>query len=252
MKFWQKKKKTYLRSDTGQPSLPQHVAVIMDGNGRWAQKRHMPRIMGHQQGVKSVRSIVTQCRKKNIQSLTLFAFSSENWQRPRKEVNFLMELFFKVLEEEVKELDKNNIRLKVIGDRTPFSPKLKTQINAAEEKTATKSKLTLYIAANYGGRADIVSGVKKIAEKINKGEINTQDINESLFNDQLALSETTAPDLLIRTGGDIRISNFLLWQFAYTELYFTPTLWPDFDDSAFDLALQDYISRQRRFGKIKE
>jgi len=236
-------------AETGQSPIPRHIAVIMDGNGRWAKKRHMPRIVGHKAGVESVRSIVESCAKKNVQALTVFAFSSENWRRPQQEVSLLMDLFLTSLKREVKRLHENKVRLRIIGDRSPFSEKLQQQIEAAEQLTAANEGLQLVIAVNYGGRWDVTQASRQLLERVLQGEITTDAINEQTLGACLALSDLPEPDLFIRTGGEQRISNFMLWQLAYTEMYFTDTLWPDFDAQAFDLALASFASRQRRFGR---
>lgn len=231
---------------------PRHIAIIMDGNGRWAQKRLMPRIMGHHAGVKAVRKIVEYCAKQRIEVLSLFAFSSENWRRPRDEVNLLMELFMTTLQTEVDKLDKNNIRLKIIGDRSAFPDRLQEKIRQAENQTQNNNGLILVIAANYGGRWDMTQAVRKIASGILQGHIQEQDITEELVNQHLVTAELPEPDLFIRSGGEERISNFLLWQLAYTEFYFTEKLWPDFDQLQLENAIKSFKSRQRRFGHIGE
>ena len=227
---------------------PRHIAIIMDGNGRWAKKKLMPRIIGHRAGVKTVRKVVEYCVQEKIEVLSLFAFSSENWRRPKKEVNMLMELFMGTLQAQVDKLDKNNIRLRIIGDRTAFPEKLQAKIISAEQQTEGNTGLNLVIAANYGGRWDITQAVQKITEKIVAGELQAQDITESLISDHLTTSDLPEPDLFIRSGGEERISNFLLWQLAYTELYFTGTLWPDFNQALLVDAIKSFKSRQRRFG----
>jgi len=231
---------------------PRHIAIIMDGNGRWAQKRLMPRIMGHHAGVRAVRRIVEYCAKQNIEVLSLFAFSSENWRRPSDEVNLLMELFMTTLQSEVDKLDKNNIRLKIIGDKTAFPEKLQERIRVAEAQTENNSGLTLVIAANYGGRWDITQAIRKIVAGVASGHIQEQDISEQLVNDHLVTAELPEPDLFIRSGGEERISNFLLWQLAYTEFFFTEDLWPDFDHNQLEIAIKSFKSRQRRFGHTGE
>lgn len=233
----------------GQSSLPRHIAIIMDGNGRWAKKRHMPRVVGHKAGVEAVRGIVEACGKKGIQALTLFAFSSENWRRPEQEVSLLMDLLLTALKREVKKLHENNVRLRVIGDREPFAKKLRQQIDAVEQLTVANDGLQLAIAVNYGGRWDVTQATRRLAVRVSSGELGIDTITEQTVADCLALSDLPEPDLFIRSGGEKRISNFLLWQLAYTELYFTDTLWPDFDVQAFDLALTSFASRQRRFGR---
>ncbi len=231
---------------------PRHIAIIMDGNGRWAQKRLMPRVFGHRQGVRTVRNIVEYCAEQQIEVLSLFAFSSENWRRPETEVSMLMELFMATLQREVDKLDKNNICLKIIGDKTAFSEKLQQKIIHAEQQTADNTGLTLVIAANYGGHWDITQAVQKITEKLQTGELNPQRITENLIEQHLSTAGLPEPDLFIRTGGEQRISNFLLWQLAYTELYFTPILWPDFDKQALQDAIISFKGRQRRFGHTGE
>lgn len=239
-----------------QQSLPRHVAIIMDGNGRWAQAKGKPRVFGHKKGVESVRNAVKFCRQLNIESLTLFAFSSENWRRPEQEVTTLMELFMFVLTNEVKKLDKNNVKLKVIGDISRFSDKLQKSVQKAEQLTANNTGLTLNIAANYGGQWDIAQAAKQLAKQVEAGDLSAEDIDENALSQYISMHEQAPLDLLIRTGGDLRISNFLLWQAAYAELYFTDTLWPDFNEQAFADAIACYVSRERRFGctgeQIKE
>jgi undecaprenyl diphosphate synthase len=236
-------------ADSGHSSLPRHIAIIMDGNGRWAKKRHMPRVVGHKAGVEAVRGIVEACGNKGIPALTLFAFSSENWRRPEQEVSLLMELLFSALKREVKKLQENNVRLRIIGDRTAFSKTLQQQITTAEQMTAANSGLQLAIAVNYGGRWDIIQATRQLASRVASGELEVDAISEQMLAESLALNDLPEPDLFIRSGGEQRISNYLLWQLAYTELYFTETLWPDFDVQALDLALSSFASRQRRFGR---
>lgn len=232
-----------------QQDLPKHVGIIMDGNGRWAEKQGKPRVWGHKNGVEAVRSAVRFCRTHGIQSLTLFAFSSENWRRPEDEVNTLMELFMMVLTKEVKRLHKNDVRLKLIGDTSRFSSRLQDKIANAEALTAqNKGLLTLNIAANYGGQWDIVNAAKNAVAELQANGEPLDLLTEERFSEHLSLAEQPALDLLIRTGGDFRISNFLIWQAAYSELYFTDVLWPDFDENAFLDAIRTYIERERRFG----
>ncbi|WP_440055736.1 isoprenyl transferase [Pseudoalteromonas sp. T1lg65] len=231
-----------------QQSLPKHVAIIMDGNGRWAQARKRPRAFGHKKGVESVRNAVQFCSKLGIESLTLFAFSSENWRRPEDEVSTLMELFLYVLSKEVKKLHKNNVKLTIIGDLSRFPDSLQQRVNEAQALTKDNTGLYLNIAANYGGRWDITQAAQTLAARVASGELQASEITEKLMSEQMAMAEQADLDLLIRTGGDYRISNFLLWQAAYAELYFTPTLWPDFDEQAFSEAIACYVSRERRFG----
>jgi undecaprenyl diphosphate synthase len=236
--------------DTNQltDKVPHHVAIIMDGNGRWAQQKGKLRTFGHKAGVDAVRSSVTFARKIGIKSLTLFAFSSENWQRPKEEVGVLMQLFSLVLRSEVKKLNKNDICLKIIGDISAFDIKLQEKIKKAEALTAGNTSLILNIAANYGGRWDIIEATRQIAQKVEQKKLALNDINEELFNQHVTTAQLPELDLLIRTGGDHRVSNFLLWQCAYTEFYFTDVLWPDFNEDVFHLAIADFANRQRRFG----
>ncbi len=229
--------------------IPRHVAIIMDGNGRWAEQRHLPRIAGHQAGVDAVRGVVEGCGEKGIEVLTLFAFSSENWRRPKEEVGLLMGLFMTALEQQVRKLHKNNVRLQIIGDRAAFAPKLQSRIAESEQITRTNTGLRLVVAANYGGRWDIVRAASRIAARARAGELDPEAITQEVFESALSIHDLPPPDLFIRTGGEQRISNFLLWQLAYTELYFTETLWPDFDRQAFEDALASFASRQRRFGR---
>ena len=232
--------------------IPQHVAIIMDGNGRWAQLRGKKRVVGHKSGVESVRASVATAVKYNVKALTLFAFSSENWQRPQTEVNVLMDLFMFVLTREVKRLHKNGIKFKVIGDLSKFSSKLQKMIKASEELTAENSGMVLSIAANYGGRWDITHAAKILAQKVERQEISADEITEASLNEQTSLANLPELDLLIRTGGDYRISNFLLWQAAYAELYFTDVLWPDFNEIEFTKAITMFDQRERRFGQTGE
>ncbi|MEH8018052.1 polyprenyl diphosphate synthase [Rheinheimera muenzenbergensis] len=233
-------------------SLPQHVAIIMDGNGRWAQRQGKPRVWGHKKGVEAVRRSVSLCRELGIPSLTLFAFSSENWRRPEDEVSTLMQLFLMVLQTEVKTLHKHNVRLKVVGDLTAFSDKLKANIAKAEQLTANNTALTLNIAANYGGRWDITHAAQALAKQVQAGSLAPEQITEELLAQQIQMHDQPELDLLIRTGGDLRISNFLLWQAAYAEFWFTDTLWPDFDQQVFSDAIAAFVNRERRFGCTAE
>lgn len=229
-------------------NLPQHVAIIMDGNGRWAERQGQPRVWGHKKGVEAVRRSVSFCRELGIPSLTLFAFSSENWRRPEDEVSTLMQLFLMVLQTEVKTLHKHNVRLKVVGDLSAFSDKLKANIDKAEQLTANNTALTLNIAANYGGRWDITHAAQQLAEQVQAGQLQPQQITEALLAQHIQMHDQPELDLLIRTGGDLRISNFLLWQAAYAEFWFTQTLWPDFDQQVFSEAIAAFVNRERRFG----
>lgn len=231
-------------------SLPRHVAIIMDGNGRWAKKRGLPRIAGHKIGVESVRTIVKVCVEKKIDVLTLFAFSIENWERPKAEVGYLIgQLFVKSLEKEIKNLHKNNIQFRVIGDVKSLPKKLQQKIANAERLTAKNGGLKLVIALSYSGRWDIVEAVQKLGREIEVGKLQAKNINAEKLHAHLCLHDLPEPDLLIRTSGEKRISNFMLWQLAYTELYFTDVLWPDFREKEFAKALKDYTQRNRRFGK---
>lgn len=233
--------------------LPQHVAVIMDGNGRWARKRFLPRVAGHKRGVEVVRDLVKQCAQLDIKFLTLFAFSSENWRRPEEEVSFLMGLFMQVLKKEVAKLHENNIRLILIGDRLGFNDELIAEIEASEVLTKDNTGLTLTVAANYGGRWDILQATNQmIAVTDQEGSKHTATYSEDDLTPFLSMHYAPEPDLFIRTGGEKRISNFLLWQLAYTELYFTDTLWPDFDKACFDAVISSYQQRERRFGRTSE
>lgn len=232
--------------------IPAHVAIIMDGNGRWAQQRGKSRVMGHKKGVESVRAVVKAAREQGVKALTLFAFSSENWKRPEAEITVLMDLFMFVLTREVKRLHKNDIRFQVIGDLSRFSAKLQKKIKDAELLTQNNSGLVLSVAANYGGRWDITHAAKQLAQEVIDEKISINDINEDSLNKKTSLFGLPELDLLIRTGGDFRISNFLLWQAAYAELYFTDELWPDFDEGPFLQALSSFRQRERRFGKTGE
>jgi undecaprenyl diphosphate synthase len=232
----------------GQSATPQHVAVIMDGNGRWAKSRGLPRVAGHRKGVERVRDMVSACAEKGIKYLTLFAFSSENWRRPPQEVQLLKELFLSALENEIKKLHKNNVRFRVIGDVERFGEKITERIRQSETLTQNNSSLTLTIAANYGGRWDIAQACAELARRAVRGEIDPGAITEDSFAPYLSMAGAPEPDLFVRTGGEQRISNFLLWQLAYTEMYFTPVLWPDFDRAQFEQALDSFAGRQRRFG----
>lgn len=228
--------------------MPRHVAIIMDGNGRWAKQQGKMRVFGHQNGIKAVRSAVNFAAKYGIEVLTLYAFSSENWRRPQEEVSVLMTLFMKALDSEVKKLHKNNIRLKVIGDKSQFSDALQQRIREAEALTAQNSGLILNIAANYGGYWDITQATQKVALKVKLGELAVTDITPEYFQTLLVTEDQPQVDLLIRTSGEQRISNFLLWQIAYAELFFSPVLWPDFNEQSFSEAIIAYQQRDRRFG----
>ena len=229
--------------------VPQHIAIIMDGNGRWAKSKHLPRSSGHQKGTQSVRRVVKHCARLGVNTLTLFAFSSENLNRSNEEVGLLFKLFLTVLKNETKKLKDNNIKLKIIGDLSVFTPEIQRLANDAENQLASNDGLNLVVAANYSGQWDIAESAKKIAVRSLKGEISPEKIDIALFQEHTSLAEHPKVDLLIRTSGEIRISNFLLWDIAYSELYFTKTLWPDFDESELDLAIESFHSRERRFGE---
>lgn len=230
-------------------AVPKHLAIIMDGNGRWAKKRFLPRFAGHSKGVETVREMVKACLARGIQYLTLFAFSSENWRRPQDEVSLLMQLFVKALQQEVSRLHANGVRLKVVGDLSRFDSALQDLINKAEAQTADNDKLTLTICANYGGRWDVMQAVNRLSKAHPERH---GDFTEAELESCLAMAYAPEPDLFIRTGGEQRISNFLLWQLAYTEIYFTDTLWPEFDAAALDAAIDSYAKRERRFGRTSE
>lgn len=232
-------------SKTVAPAVPRHLAVIMDGNGRWAKKRLMPRFAGHAKGVEALRGVVAACIERGIEYLTVFAFSSENWRRPAEEVTLLMQLFVKALQQEVERLNRNGVRLRVVGDLSRFDTQIQTLVTEAEAATALNTRLQLTIAANYGGHWDIAQAAQALA---NEG----QAVTEEAIQSKLSMAYAPDPDLFIRTGGEQRISNFLLWQLAYAELYFTDTLWPEFDAAALDLAIASYGSRERRFGRTSE
>ena len=230
--------------------VPRHVAIIMDGNGRWARRRRLPRFAGHKRGVESVRRIVRACAEHGVGFLTLFAFSSENWRRPPEEVALLMQLFLAALTREVRKLHRNDIRLKVVGDTTPFDPKIRSLIRAGERLTEGNRGLTLTVAANYGGRWDILQALTRLARE--QPEAVAGGVREDHIAPHLSMAYAPEPDLFIRTGGEQRVSNFLLWQMAYTELYFTEQLWPDFDADALEQAFAWYRGRERRFGRTSE
>ena len=229
--------------------VPRHIAIIMDGNGRWAKKRFMPRVAGHKRGVETVREIIKACAQRGVSYLTLFAFSSENWRRPQEEVSFLMQLFLRALEDEVVKLHENRIRFRVIGDLSRFDPQIVALIKRSEALTAGNNALTLTIAANYGGRWDILQAMERMLAACPE---KRNGFTEADLAAHLALNYGPEPDLFIRTGGEQRVSNFLLWQLAYSEFYFTDTLWPEFDAAALDLAIASYQQRERRFGRTSE
>lgn len=232
--------------------LPQHVAVIMDGNGRWAHAKKLPRTAGHKKGVDAARKIVEAAVRVGVKSLTLFAFSSENWRRPEEEVSALMDLFVSALKREAQSLANNGVRMQFIGAREAFSKKLQNNIRLAEQETAHGNNMTLNIAANYGGRWDIAQAAKAIAHKVQAGELTLDDVDAQAMHNHMCMADQPEVDLLIRTGGEQRVSNFVLWQAAYAELYFTDVYWPDFDEIEFKQAIEEYAQRQRRFGMTGE
>jgi len=234
------------------PALPRHVAIVMDGNGRWAQQRSLPRTAGHREGAKAVRRVVQACSECGIKVLTLFAFSSENWRRPQWEVDVLMKLFAATLRSEIRRLDAANVRLRFIGDHLAFSPTLQNYIVKATQRTLNNTGLTLVIAANYGGRWDVMQATQRVVEEVTAGRLQSGALTPETFQRYLCLADLPEPDLFIRTGGEQRISNFLLWQLAYTELYFTERLWPDYDADDLAAACAAFASRQRRFGQTSE
>jgi undecaprenyl diphosphate synthase len=237
---------------TDRSRIPGHIAIIMDGNGRWAKKRNRPRSMGHQAGLKALRTCIEQCVYLGVKTLTVFAFSSENWKRPAGEVSRLMELFLRALNKEVNELHQNGMGIRFIGDKSAFKPAIQEKMEEAEILTTDNTRMLLNIAVNYGGRWDITQAARSCARAVAAGKLKAEDIDEARFSQFLALAGSGDPDLFIRTGGEMRISNFLLWQAAYTEFYFTGTLWPDFDKAELDKAVLAFQSRERRFGQTSE
>ncbi|WP_043529307.1 polyprenyl diphosphate synthase [Litchfieldella xinjiangensis] len=231
---------------------PRHVAIIMDGNNRWARSRGMSGVRGHHAGVEAVRAVIRRAAERGVETLTLFAFSSENWKRPVAEVNALMELFLMALKREVKKLHEHDIRLSIIGARDGFSTSIQQYIDRAERLTRDNRGMHLVVAANYGGRWDIAQAARRLASRVENGELHAEDIDEAMMGQEMALADQPPVDLCIRTSGEQRISNFLLWQLAYAEFHFSPLLWPDFDGEAFDLAIDDFTRRQRRFGMTHE
>jgi undecaprenyl diphosphate synthase len=231
------------------PAVPGHIAIVMDGNGRWAKAKNRPRSMGHQAGLKALRVVIERCATLDVDILTIFAFSSENWNRPAGEISRLMEIFLKALDKEVAELHANGICIRFVGDETALSPAIQTKMSRAETLTAANKQMLLNVAINYGGRWDIAQAARQLVESAVKGQLSATDVDEDRFAQFLALAGSPDPDLFIRTGGEMRISNFLLWQSAYTEFYFTPVLWPDFDGQVLDQAIADFQSRERRFGQ---
>ncbi|KAA1171143.1 di-trans,poly-cis-decaprenylcistransferase [Marinobacter salinexigens] len=233
-------------------SRPRHVAIIMDGNNRWAKAHRLKGVAGHKAGVGAVRAVVETCAREGVEVLTLFAFSSENWRRPKDEVSALMRLFLFALEREVRKLHRNGIRLRIIGDRSAFSPALQEHMEKAEELTRDNTRMTLVIAANYGGHWDITQATRKVAEQVREGKLEPSDITDDLIQEHLCIGDLPMPDLMIRTAGEQRISNFMLWHLAYTEFYFSPVFWPDFKEEEMHKALQVYSGRQRRFGQTDD
>ena len=238
--------------EPGDPSLPKHVAIIMDGNGRWAQKSGLPRSAGHQAGLKRVRELTEECGRLGVKVLTLYAFSTENWKRPQQEVTFLMNLFYQTLQNETNELHKKGVKVHFIGLSAGLDPKLIRLINETEKRTANNSQVTLNLAINYGGRVEIINAIRQLVKEVEEKRLKIEDITEDCFTNYLFTSGQPDPDLIIRTSGEQRISNFLLWQGAYAELFFTNTLWPDFGPLEFREALLEYKKRSRRFGGVKE
>ena len=233
---------------TNPGNVPKHLAIIMDGNGRWAQQRRRPRMIGHRAGARAVNRSIDFCLERGIAALTLFAFSSENWGRPQEEVDALMKLFLGALDREVDELHRRGVRVRFIGERSRFAAGIAQRMEKAEQHTAGNTVMTLAIAASYGGRQDIAHAARQLAEQVAAGTLAPEQIDENLLGRHVALADLPAPDLFIRTGGDTRISNFLLWQLAYTELWFTDALWPDVDAGLLQQALDDYARRERRYG----
>jgi undecaprenyl diphosphate synthase len=230
-------------------NLPAHIAIVMDGNGRWARSKNRPRSMGHQAGLKALRGVIEHCVRLEVKTLTVFAFSSENWSRPENEVSRLMEIFLRALDKEVSELHENDICIRFIGDKTAFTTTIQQKMHEAEVLTAGNTRMVANIAVNYGGRWDITQAAAQLARSISAGSLSINDVDEAHFARFLALKDSPDPDLFIRTGGEMRISNFLLWQSAYTEFYFTPVLWPDFNNETLDGAVSAFQSRERRYGR---
>ena len=234
------------------PSIPGHIAIVMDGNGRWAKSRNRPRSIGHQAGLKALRATIEYCAKLGVDTLTVFAFSSENWNRPAGEISRLMEIFLRALDKEARELHENGICLRFIGDKTAFKTAIQKKMSEAETLTTANQRMVVNIAVNYGGRWDITQAAKRLAKAVSEDNLSIEDVDEPKFADFLALAKSSDPDLFIRTGGEMRISNFLLWQSAYTEFYFTSVLWPDFDKKTLNQAVSSFQLRERRFGKTSD
>ncbi|WP_448604796.1 isoprenyl transferase [Thermoleptolyngbya sp.] len=239
-----------LPADLQQERLPKHVAVIMDGNGRWAKQRGLPRIMGHRRGVDTLKELLRCCRDWGIGALTAYAFSTENWGRPLEEVDFLMTLFERVLRQELREMMEEQVRIRFVGDLSRLPASLRAEIERSMAETSQNQGIQFSVATNYGGRQEIVQACRAIATQVEQGKLNSEEIDEAVFAQHLYTQGTVDPDLLIRTSGEMRISNFLLWQMAYAEIYITDTLWPDFDRAEFHRALVDYQQRDRRFGRL--
>ncbi len=234
--------------ESDSPRIPRHIAIVMDGNGRWAERRRRPRSFGHREGQKAVRAAVEFCRRRGVEALTLFAFSSENWNRPEDEVGALMQLFLRALDREVDELHQNGVRIAFVGDLSAFSPELRERMLRAMAKTGENRALALNVAVNYGGRWDIANAARSLALDVEAGRLRAEDVGEETLAPYFALADLPPVDLFIRTGGEMRISNFLLWQIAYAELWFTDALWPDVDAKVLDAALAEYARRERRYG----
>lgn len=233
-------------------AIPDHIAIVMDGNGRWAKKRNRPRNIGHQAGLKTLHATIERCVRLGVGTLTVFAFSSENWNRPAAEISRLMEIFLRALDKEALELHENGICLRFVGDKTAFKPTIQKKMLEAEALTTGNTRMVVNIAVNYGGRWDITQAATKVASAVAEGSLSADELDETQFERFLALSDSPDPDLFIRTGGEMRISNFLLWQSAYTEFYFSDVLWPDFDSDALDQAITAFQSRERRFGRTSD
>ncbi len=237
---------------TSTPAIPRHIAIVMDGNGRWAKARHRPRSFGHNAGRKAVREVVEGCLREGVEALTLFAFSSENWQRPEEEVGALMTLFLRALDKETDELHAQGVRLRFVGDLAAFDAPLRERMQAAMARTGGNAKLHLNVAVNYGGRLDIAQAARQAAAAVARGELQAEAIDDATLAARMCLADLPPLDLFIRTGGECRLSNFLLWQAAYAELHFTDTLWPDFDQACLQRAIEDYGRRDRRYGRTGE
>ena len=237
-------------TETNSLKLPQHVAVIMDGNGRWAKQRGLPRIEGHRRGANALKEMLRYCKDLGIETLTAYAFSTENWGRPTGEVNFLMSLFERLLQKELKEMEAEEVCINFIGDLTPLPESLQQEMRHSMERTKNNQGVFFNVAINYGSRHEMIKACRTIAQKVQQGELSAEAINEDTIAQHLYTSASTDPDLLIRTSGEMRLSNFMLWQLAYTEIYVTDTLWPDFDNKQFDLAIESFQQRDRRFGKV--